>query len=428
MQISDLIEFNPKRVISRGSVAPFVDMASVPELSRDIAQIQEREFKGSGSRFQNGDTIFARITPCLENGKTSLVSGLPHNTSGHGSTEFIVMAAKDPDNDMQFVYYLARSPEFRSYAIQKMEGTSGRQRVSWQSLSEYQTHLPPKNERKAIGKFLSSLDDRIALLRETNATLEAIAQAIFKSWFVDFDPVHAKAEGRLPEGMDEATAALFPDGFEESELGLIPRGWRATTLAESSSYLKRGLSPKYIDEGGVLVLNQKCIRDFSVDTSKARRHDSTHRKTGDRELLVGDVLVNSTGVGTLGRVAQMLRLTEPTVVDSHVTVVRAGDNLSWPYLGQLMMHKQPEIEAMGEGSTGQTELSRSKLGEVPLVTPTPVILSAFDSLVTPLKHRIAINDEKFKTLADLRDTLLPRLISGKLRLPECQNGTEEITA
>lgn len=224
--------------------------------------------------------------------------------------------------------------------------------------------LPSRNEQQWIGDLYFEICARIELLRETNATLEAIAQALFKSWFVDFDPVRTKQEGRAPEGMDDATAALFPDGFEESELGLVPKGWRGTTLGECCTYLSRGISPKYVEDGGVLVINQKCIRDFAVDLSKARRHDKALRKIEGREVNVGDVLVNSTGVGTLGRVAQVLDLPEAAIADSHVTVVRAGTAISWPYLGQLLMRMQPTIEAMGEGTTGQTELSRGKLAEL----------------------------------------------------------------
>src|SRR5690606_10581500 len=172
--------------------APFIDMASVSTHARDVeGTITTREHKGSGSKFQNGDTLLARITPCLENGKTALVSCLPDNVIAHGSTEFIVIAPKSK-SDTLFIYYLAKSDAFREYAIARMEGTSGRQRVPNVAVANYEFNCPPDVERKAIGDFLSSLDNRIALLRDTNKTLEAIAQAIFKSWFVDFDPVRAK--------------------------------------------------------------------------------------------------------------------------------------------------------------------------------------------------------------------------------------------
>ena len=285
-------------------------------------------------------------------------------------------------------------------------------------IPNFELPIPPLDVQREISQVLSALDDRITLLRETNTTLEAIAQALFKSWFVDFDPVHAKMQGRAPEGMDEATAALFPDSFEESELGAVPKGWRVERLGEVCSYLNRGISPKYLEEGGVLVINQKCIRDFSVDYSKARRHDNAQRKIDGRQLVVGDILVNSTGVGTLGRVAQVLNLNEVVIVDSHVTVVRAGGKLSWPYLGQWMTRQQPNIEAMGEGSTGQTELARTKLSVMPILVPSVDALRLFDEVVTSLKERIAVNEACFSELAKLRDTLLPRLISGQLHVHE----------
>jgi type I restriction enzyme, S subunit len=450
-RITEIVDFNPSRTLKRNALAPFVDMAALPEGQRDIASLSEREFTGGGSRFWNGDTLFARITPCLENGKTAKVNVLPAGFTAHGSTEFIVMAAKAPEFDEDFVYYLARHPDFRKFAEARMEGTSGRQRVSWQSLSEYTFPFPPSIERKKIGYVLRTLDDKIALNRRINQTLEAMAQAIFKSWFVDFDPVKAKiaakAEGRDPlraamtaiSGKPDAeldtlppdqftplaaTAALFPDELENSGLGEIPKGWHSSTLGEQSAYLNRGISPKYIDEGGVLVLNQKCVRDFSLDPSKGRRHDPTQRNVSGRELLLGDVLVNSTGVGTLGRVAQVLHLDEPTIVDSHVTVVRTGHNLNSAYLGQWFVMKQPDIEAMGEGSTGQTELSRGKLATMPILVPDLAVLGAFATAIAPMQSLIAARNRESLVLQQTRDALLPRLLSGELHPAVALEGAE----
>jgi type I restriction enzyme S subunit len=294
-------------------------------------------------------------------------------------------------------------------------------------IPNFELMIPPLSEQKAIASLLAALDDLIELLREANTTLDGIAQALFKSWFVDFDPIRAKQQGLGPDGMGEAMAALFPDGFEEGEHGSVPKGWNHASLGEMTSYLSRGISPKYAEAGGVLVLNQKCIRDFIVDTSKARRHDSAQRKIDGRELQIGDILVNSTGVGTLGRVAQVLALDERAIVDSHVTVVRAGSELSWNYLGLAMMRKQPEIEELGEGTTGQTELSRGKLASLKLLVPPKSVLQGFDDVTEPLRHRFAANLAKAQTLATLRDTLLPRLISGQLRLlNDCQPEVEAI--
>jgi type I restriction enzyme, S subunit len=185
-----------------------------------------------------------------------------------------------------------------------------------------------------------------------------------------------------------------------------------------SSDLNRGISPKYLDSGGIRVLNQKCVRDFAVDVAKARRHDDAQKSVAGRELEVGDILVNSTGVGTLGRVAQILALAETTIVDSHVTVVRAGERVTWNFLGVAMMRRQAEIEGLGEGSTGQTELSRGKLATLSFVVPPEPVLRVFDAATLPLRMRMSANAQQALTLAAARDTLLPRLISGQLRLPD----------
>lgn len=329
--------------------------------------------------------------------------------------------------NLDFLYYVISSPVYEEYLFALGSG-SGQPNLSPNTILSAHIPFPDYEIQKEIGLILNSLEDRIHLLRETNSTLEAIAQALFKSWFVDFDPVHAKQQGREPEGMDDATAALFPDSFEESELGLVPKGWRVGSLGEFTKYLSRGISPKYLEDGGVLVINQKCIRDFTLDLSKARRHDPTQRKIEGREILIGDILVNSTGVGTLGRVAQVLSSDEPTIVDSHVTIVRVNEFLTWNYLGLSMMRRQHEIEELGEGTTGQTELSRSRLSALQLVIPSKDILFAFDEIALPLRQRFASNNRKAQTLSVLRDTLLPRLISGQLRLPEAETMLEEACA
>lgn len=256
MKLSDLVDFNPKRALKKGVYASFVEMASLPENGRDISNISNKIFTGSGSKFSNSDTLFARITPCLENGKTSLVSGLRDDEVAFGSTEFIVLSAKEPEYDSDYIYYLSRLPEFRSFAQSRMEGTSGRQRVAWQALAEYEYEFPDKVCRKYAGELLKKFDDKILLNHQINQTLEQVAQALFKSWFVDFEPVKAQIavlevggsqedatlaamtaisgkdadsltifEQEHPEKYAElrATAELFPSTMQESELGDIPR-------------------------------------------------------------------------------------------------------------------------------------------------------------------------------------------------------------
>jgi type I restriction enzyme S subunit len=319
---------------------------------------------------------------------------------------------------------------------------------------KYEFSLAPESEGLKIGNSLIQFKSKIELNRQTNQTLEQIAQALFKSWFVDFDPVfdnalasgmavndfpevlQFKAEQRrqvqqkiasgeleakpLPEEIRE----LFPSEFEQTDEpsiginGWIPKGWEVSELAEVTIELRRGVSPKYTEEGGIQVINQKCIRNHEINFSLCRRNNPELRKVAGRELLIGDVLVNSTGVGTLGRVAQLHSLPEPTVVDSHVTVVRPNVEKVLTYnFGQLMLANELRIEALGEGSTGQTELSRKILSEQKVVIPPVNLVAKIEDTFKSYADKQVNNRVQIASLEKLRDTLLPKLISGELQLP-----------
>jgi type I restriction enzyme S subunit len=310
-------------------------------------------------------------------------------------------------NDPHFASYLLRTVDFQSCSDK-----SSVPGVNRNDLHRIPVLLPSLAEQKAIAAVLGALDDKIELNRRMNATLEAMTRTLFQSWFVDFDPVRRnKDEGGR---MKDEISALFPDSFQESELGLIPKGWGVCPLSSLTRYLSRGIGPAYLKEGGVCVLNQKCVRDHRVDFSKSRRHDADKKPVNDRALQLHDILVNSTGMGTLGRVAQVFHLPEVTIIDSHVTIVRA-DSVTDPFfLGINLTCREAEIEELGEGSTGQTELSRARLGQLKIITPPSELQKAFGVVVAPLLARISENDHQSRTLATLRDTLLPKLLSGEL--------------
>ena len=295
--------------------------------------------------------------------------------------------------------------------------------------------LPPLPQQKTIASVLGSVDDKIELNRQMNATLEAMARTLFKSLFVDFDPVRAKLAGRdgnsprrmtEGDGFDSPYLHLFPDSFEDSEAGPIPKGWTIRTLSSLSRHLGRGIGPSYLEQGGVCVLNQKCVRDHRVDLAKARRHDAVKKPINDRALHLYDVLVNSTGTGTLGRVAQVFYLPEVTIVDSHVTIVRAGVDTDPFFLGIDLIGREAEIEGLAEGSTGQTELSRTRLGQLKVITPPFDLQKAFGAAVEPMLKRIAENEAQSRTLAILRNTLMPKLLSGELSVEEAHLSTNPV--
>ncbi|HHY0333827.1 TPA: restriction endonuclease subunit S [Vibrio cholerae] len=329
------------------------------------------------------------------------------------------------------------------------EGTTGQTELNRNSVKELLLEIVNDiPTQKIIGGILLEIDQKLELNTQTNQTLEQIAQAIFKSWFVDFDPVKAKIETLAAGGnaddaelaamgvisaktLDELnslkacnpeafnklaqTAALFPAAMQDSELGEIPEGWEVSDLASCTTELRRGISPKYIEEGGVLVINQKCIRNHTIDFSLARRNDSSKRKVDGREIVIGDVLVNSTGVGTLGRLAPIRFLNETTVADSHVTVVRANTTkISKSFLAGLMLTNEAYIEASGAGSTGQTELRKQVLEDIKFVKPLSAVDRLFDEIASNFNAQIAELEKQRVTLSLTRDALLPKLLSGEL--------------
>ena len=326
--------------------------------------------------------------------------------------------------DSDFCAHFLSHPEIREWISRHAVGAT-MPNLNTRILSEVPILLPPKREQKAIAHILGTLDDKIELNRKTNETLEAMAKALFKSWFVDFDPVRAKAEDRST-GLPAEISDLFPDSFEDSELGEIPSGWRCSPLAERVIYLSRGISPAYCEEGGVLVLNQKCIRDSRVSFEKARRHDTTRKQIIGREVRRFDALVNSTGVGTLGRVAMMPTCQEEVVVDSHVTVVRGSNDQESFFISSTLLNRQVEIEALGEGSTGQAELSRVVLGSLPVIFPSSQLISAYFDSAYAIQDKIEKNEEASVALASTRDALLPKLISGEIRIPDVEKMLEEV--
>lgn len=262
----------------------------------------------------------------------------------------------DPENaDFEYLYHFLNRYEIHYNLALNATGSANQANISPSQIKDIDLFLPPLPEQRAIASILSALDDKIELNLQTNKTLEEMAMTLYKHWFVDFGP--------------------FRDGnFVDSELGLIPEGWEVTELRNVTIELRRGISPTYSENEGIRVINQKCIRNHLVDFSLARKNDPIKKNVEGRLLQLGDVLINSTGVGTLGRMAPIIELNEDTIADSHVTVVRANPRIfKINTFARLILSMESIVEAMGEGSTGQTELSRVQLGLLKVLVP-PIAL------------------------------------------------------
>ncbi|MDW2001554.1 restriction endonuclease subunit S [Vibrio sp. 2304] len=309
--------------------------------------------------------------------------------------------------DDNYFYYL-----FKALIVNMIVGKKGDSTIpNFPPLSVIKAlefELPEKNEQIQIGRLLSHLDQKIELNNRINVELEAMAKTLYDYWFVQFD---------FPDGNGSPYKSSGGKMVYNPTLKReIPEGWKVKKLADVTSLIRRGISPKYTDEGGISVLNQKCVRDQKISFEDARRHKIELDDKDERLLKPFDVVVNSTGVGTLGRVAYVKRLPEKkTTVDSHVSIVRANPELLPPqYLAWKLMRHQPVIESAANGSTGQVELSKSFLEDIDVIIPSDSIVKRFEEFVTPLVPELAARETENEQLIQLRDWLLPMLMNGQI--------------
>ena len=449
LRMGEAFQVNPRRDVQRGSTSAFVPMDALLENARRVARIDEREFTGSGMKFQNGDTLIARITPCLENGKTAYVSGLPSGAMAHGSTEYVVVTGKPEVSNNLFAYYLARSDAFRAYAISQMEGTSGRQRVSSSAIEKYEIKLPPLPTQIAIADILGALDDKIELNRQINQTLEQMAQALFQAWFVDFEPVKAKvaalADGRDPlraamatlsgktdAELDElpgaafdtlaATAALFPEEMEESALGAVPKGWKVRALPDAIHVnpprtLRKAAESPYLDMANVPVNSPRVAKVVT----RAFGSGSKFRN--------GDTL--------LARITPCLENGKTAFVD-----FLGSDEVGWgstefivfrpksplPEAFAYFLCRQSEFRTFAisnmSGTSGRQRVPNDCFANYRFAVPDQAVATAFACLTNAAMNTIKARDEESRTLATLRDSLLPKLLSGELAVTPEEQGPE----
>jgi len=273
----------------------------------------------------------------------------------------------------------------------------GTGRLNTDALLAFPVWVPAPSEQDAIASIGEAIDERLRLLRETNATLEAIAQSLFKSWFVDFEPVRAKMAGRAPEGMDEATAALFPDALEETALGLVPKGWPLGQL-DDLLVLQRGFD---------LPAQDRTEGAYSIIAASGP--SGTHHEA----MVKGPGVVTGRS-GVLGRVFLTFDEYWPLNTTLWVKEFRAATACYAYELLRLL-----DFKSFNAGSAVPT-LNRNHIHGLPYVIPERACVEAFESIARPLHERVKGNETHAQSLADVRDALLPRLISGQLRLPEAQ--------
>ncbi len=352
----------------------------------DVARLSEEDFTRWTRRVRPraGDVVFSYETRL---GQAAQIPPGLHCCLGR---RMGLLRAKSGQLDPQYLLYAYLGREFQRVIRDRTVHGSTVDRIPLREMGSFPLVVPPLAEQRRIVSVLGALDERLASDRRVrSATL--------------------------------ATVRALHDFHRQSAIRYLP-------LALLATVLRRGIVPRYADDGGALVVNQRCIRGDTLRFGPARGHDDTSKPIDDRGIRIGDVLVNSTGVGTLGRVARVNRLPARAVVaDSHVTVVRAAPGLVAPaYLAAELLSRQAELAELGEGSTGQAELSRERLAFLEIALPADDAQHEFAAVAEACWALQAGLEEEAETLSEIRDGLLPRLVSGEIRVPDTVDLDEAI--
>lgn len=382
-KLKDIVEINPTESLKKGTVAKKIGMDVLQPYCRAIPSFSFEPYTG-GTKFKNGDTIMARITPCLENGKTAMVNILDDNEIGFGSTEYIVFRAKNNITDPYFIYYLVTSDCIRNPAIKSMVGSSGRQRVQTDVVANLSINLPPLPTQQKIAAILSSLDDKIELNNKINTNLEQQAQALFKNWFVDFEPFGGK----------------------------MPEGWKVGKLSEIADYLNGLAMQKFRpleDEEGLPVLKIKELRQGCYDESSELCSPSKVKP----EYIIhdGDVIFSWTGSllvdiwcgGTCG-------------LNQHLFKVTSQTYEKWFYYLWTKHHLDKFIFLAADKATTMGHIKREELDKAEVVIPDDKTYQNLTSVIKPFIDEIINNRIENRKLSQIRDGLLPKLMNGEIEV------------
>ena len=399
--LKDVIEFNPKESIKKGTVTKKIGMDKLAPFQRKIDGFELAEFSG-GSKFRNGDTLLARITPCLENGKTAQVMILDDDEIAFGSTEYIVMRNKTGITDNNYIFYLSLSQYVRDTAIKSMTGTSGRQRAQTDVIKNTKIMLPPLQEQKAIAHILSTLDDKIEVNNRINKTLENMAQAIFKQWFVDFEFPNEEGEPYKTGGGE----------MIKSEIGMIPKGWEVVQFRDIFRFVK-GKKPKTIAECEfkdsekyltIDVLNRNSVLFCS-------KEKVIEANSEDVLMVMDGASSGAVYFGQKGVVASTLAKLE-----------LISQKVSNQFLFYAIKYFENDIKTHTTGSA-IPHTDKEYTYRLMIALPNDISLQTkIDDLLCDISDTFIAREQENAVLKATRDTLLPKLMSGEIRVPLDQDG------
>ena len=344
--------------------------------------------------------------------------------------QHVAIIRVDPKEfDHRYLRYYLTSLKMQSYLLTIASSGATRNALTKSMLESLEVSKPPLDIQKKIGDVLEQFENKIQLNTQTNQTLEEMAQAIFKSWFVDFDPVKAKMNGEQPEGMDAATASLFPEKLVESELGLIPEGWDAGTVG-SVTAAKGGYafkSKQFVDEGNPVIKIKNITSAGTVTTSDCQCVDDDIAKTASRfKLSDGDLLMAMTGA-TVGKSGIYVSDGRDGYLNQRVARFESKVDSTQPcWFTYNLVNKDSIFEQIVGAAQGsaQPNISSKGIEQVKTVIPTFDLISKYQELVAPLYAKWISNFRENSQLSELRDTLLPKLLSGEIELGQTEEMAE----
>ena len=393
IKAKDFMIFNPRESVKKGTLVKNIPMDKIEPKTKEISDYEITEFK-SGTKFRNGDTLMARITPCLENGKISQVNMLDDNEIGCGSTEFIVLREKENVSDKEFIYYLSQSEFFKEPAIKSMVGSSGRQRVQRDVIENLEIYVPPLEIQQKIGKLLSMFDKKISLNKKINKNLEEQLLEIFNSWFFKFE---------------------LSTEFIDSSLGVIPKGWNVDYLGskKSCSIIGSGIddfnhSKIYIataDVDNSIITTNETLITFEDKPSRANMQPVEKsiwfaKMIDSRKLIMVD--------------NYCYELLNNYIFSTGFCGLKCKDEYFYYLWTFLLSDTFDTIKNNFCTGTTMQAINNKDTKLIDFVLPDNELLSKFNNIAEPIYQKIYYNNLEINKLQKLRDILLPKLMSGEI--------------
>ena len=400
MPFSEAVEVNPRRPVSRGTLAPYVDMATLPTEVPSVRPRRVRRVGGGGSRFSNGDTLFARITPCTENGKTGLVEDLAPGGVGTGSTEFIVLGPRERLTLPRFVYYLAKEARFRSFAVSRMRGTSGRQRVPAPTFDDFEVGVPPLSEQRKIAAILSSVDEVIGKTQTVIDQVQVVKRGLMQELLTKGRP------GRHRR-------------FKETAIGRLPEAWRVHRLQDLCRVV-RGSTPRpardtrFFDGDHIpWITVSEVTRDTWPFLESTRTKLTELGSRFSRELKLGTVILTNSGV-TLG-VPKILNI-DGCANDGIAALLDTSESLDSLYLYYVLAAQTTSFRTGVARGVGQPNLNTALIGSTQIAVPSRPEQEEIAHVLLGCDRHSLVESDCLKKLRRLKESLMSVLLTGELRV------------